>query len=377
MATYPTSGTTPWNTPLRTYIDNNGPTVYADPSGGDDLTALQAAVNAFGANGGVLLLRAGTYLLSNTLTIPNKVTVRGQGRSATTLKAGGSFPASTTLVKLGPASLVFATRLEDLTVDTNNVTGSQGVWGQLCQEMCGLSRVVVQNFKDNGIKFDTTANWMVEDCEIYPSTTGANHGIHANGAVGSSLVLRCTVGVNGLLTQGILAQNGTLAVIGLHVENCTDGILFDNEDGFAMNVTGPTVTANVTNLVRMASNSRYVTVSNITKFSATNTFKDDFFVLTNTDTYVQHAVLGDQYVARLHHYGDTVGFYGKAPVARGAALTAATAAAPAGGTGTAAGGWDTAAHRDTAITAINNLQTRVADLEARLNTSAGLGLISG
>lgn len=31
-------------------------------------------------------------------------------------------------------------------------------------------------------------------------------------------------------------------------------------------------------------------------------------------------------------------------------------AAPAGGVGTAAGGWDTAAHRDAAITLLNNIQ---------------------
>ena len=37
--------------------------------------------------------------------------------------------------------------------------------------------------------------------------------------------------------------------------------------------------------------------------------------------------------------------------------TASGGAAPAGGVGTAAGGWDTAAHRDSAITLINNIRT--------------------
>lgn len=54
-------------------------------------------------------------------------------------------------------------------------------------------------------------------------------------------------------------------------------------------------------------------------------------------------------------------------------LTAATAAAPAGGTGTAAGGWDTAANRDAAIAQINNLRTRVTEME---NALKALGLLS-
>jgi hypothetical protein len=51
---------------------------------------------------------------------------------------------------------------------------------------------------------------------------------------------------------------------------------------------------------------------------------------------------------------------------RQAALTAAAAAAPAGGTGTAAGGWDTAVNRDAAIATINNLRTRLGEVEAAL-----------
>lgn len=50
------------------------------------------------------------------------------------------------------------------------------------------------------------------------------------------------------------------------------------------------------------------------------------------------------------------------------AQIATVAAAPAGGTGTAAGAWDTAAHRDTAITLLNNLKTRMDALETKLQT---------
>jgi len=48
------------------------------------------------------------------------------------------------------------------------------------------------------------------------------------------------------------------------------------------------------------------------------------------------------------------------------ALTTPAAAAPSGGTGTAAGGWDTAANRDAAIATINNLRTRLGEVENAL-----------
>lgn len=66
-------------------------------------------------------------------------------------------------------------------------------------------------------------------------------------------------------------------------------------------------------------------------------------------------------------------FFGATEVARPAALTATAAAAPAGGTGTAAGGWDTAANRDAAIATINNLKTRVDELETKFRA---LGLLT-
>lgn len=54
---------------------------------------------------------------------------------------------------------------------------------------------------------------------------------------------------------------------------------------------------------------------------------------------------------------------------RQAGLTAPAAAAPAGGVGTAAGGWDTAANRDAAIATVNNLRTRLLEVETVLKSA--------
>lgn len=61
-------------------------------------------------------------------------------------------------------------------------------------------------------------------------------------------------------------------------------------------------------------------------------------------------------------------FFGGSAAPKPTALTPTVAAAPAGGTGTAAGAWDTAVNRDLAITTINNLKTRVDELETKLQS---------
>ncbi len=68
-----------------------------------------------------------------------------------------------------------------------------------------------------------------------------------------------------------------------------------------------------------------------------------------------------------------LGFYGATAVVKPTALTATVSAAPVGGTGTADGGWDTSTNRDLAIATINNLKTRVDQLETKLQT---LGLLT-
>ena len=68
-----------------------------------------------------------------------------------------------------------------------------------------------------------------------------------------------------------------------------------------------------------------------------------------------------------------VGFNGAAaqsPYASGGA-------APAGGVGTAAGGWDTAAHRDAAITLLNNIRAALVALVERQSEERPIGGASG
>jgi hypothetical protein len=72
------------------------------------------APEANAAGGGTVLLREGTYLINATLTPPANVTLRGQGRAATTIKASGLSAASIFVDMTNDFS-----GLRDLTVDAN------------------------------------------------------------------------------------------------------------------------------------------------------------------------------------------------------------------------------------------------------------------
>lgn len=284
----------------------------AAPCGGDDAPLLQAAMNAMAA-GGTLILRKGTYRLRSQLKVPNKVTIRGQGRSASTLAADPAyFPVNTPLVRLGNGlvGLAFASRVEHLSVDCSGIAGSTGIYANEIQEMCGPSFCIVGGFKKYGIHYEgNCANYEIDNCEIYPSTS-ATYGIFLDNSVGSNVVRRNTVGVSGHLDAAVYVLNGCAAILGLHVEDCTDGAVYDGSDGAIVGITGPTANGNVTNLVRMLANSRYVSVMGVVKNGATNAIKDEFFGKTITDPMVQSCILGDGYVARLDHYGDRAGFFG-------------------------------------------------------------------
>lgn len=371
LSSYPTEGEVDAKIANQHTADNlTYVSYFTAPSGGDDAPALQAAMTALGGSGGVLILQRGSYSLRSQIQVPNKVTLRGQGRSASTLEADPVyFPTSTPVVRLGDGTvgLAFSSRIEHLGVAANGVAGSIGVYSTEAQEMCGASFCIISGFTDKGIDTELgCANIEIDNCEIYPDGAGANYGIFLNDTFGASVVRRCTLGVSGHLTYGLVCGGGSMVALDIHVQNCVDGIYWDGGQGAAIGITGPTASSDVTNLIRMSSSSRYVTVVSAAKNGATHTVQDDFFGKTIDDQNVLNVTMGEAYTARLVHYGDTAGFFGATPVARAAALTAAAAASPAGGTGAAAGAWDTAANRNIAIATINNTATRITELETRL-----------
>jgi hypothetical protein len=222
----------------------------------------------------------------------------------------------------------------------------------------------------------------------YSMTTGSN-----NSAIGRAAQYSLTTGESnsaiGRAAQQYLANGSTAATIadnsvyiGANTKQSADSVT--NENVFGYNATGlgsNTVAIGDLNVTRtglrgsvdiVASSS---TTAGLTQASLVAAWTDSThatrkarLTLSAYDTAAREAIRAeaDGTVARL-------GFYGATAVVKPTSLTATVAAAPSGGTGTAAGGWDTAGNRDLAIATINNLKTRVDQLESKLQA---LGLLT-
>lgn len=133
MALLPFSSTTPLATFTRSGKVKQA--VYnvmdygADKTGvSDSTTAIQNAINAASsANGGIIYLPPGNYLLnSSALTVKNNTIIRGSGKNATILKVGASFSGVAMLYHIETLSNGSFNdwSLQDLTVDGTALSSS-------------------------------------------------------------------------------------------------------------------------------------------------------------------------------------------------------------------------------------------------------------
>lgn len=102
--------------------------------------------------GPVRIYATGQWLTNVTLDIPAEMVITGVGHQSSGtnygwgIKAGPSFPINSPLVQLGnPSSYSAGTRLEDVSIDCNSVTGSYAVLGQSLAEESGLRDFTILN----------------------------------------------------------------------------------------------------------------------------------------------------------------------------------------------------------------------------------------
>jgi len=99
----------------------------------------------------------------------------GMSRNNTQIQADPTFPGSTPVLTMGKASGMFGTRVKDLAIDCNNVTGSVGFLLNGCQEGSGLDRVQSLNALDAAVRL-STSNTQNITCYDVDCSTGAAAG---------------------------------------------------------------------------------------------------------------------------------------------------------------------------------------------------------
>ena len=202
----------------------------------DDTQAIIIAVNE-AAHGqgtaetrGLVVFPSGTFLVSRSLVIPNKVKLLGQGSRSTIIRAAPTFPADSAVVRLGTDSNVFDCSLDRLQIDCAGRLGSIGVYSGYANEQCGVYNCVIRDFRDYGVRFDTLIGASAVEVyrtEIHGSKAGFNGGIFCSQT--SCMLSVHDVTIAGSLHRtpgsfGINMESGHLIVRTLHCETVNTGI---------------------------------------------------------------------------------------------------------------------------------------------------------
>lgn len=123
-----------------------------------------------------LYLAAGSVFTTTAQwNIPTSSIVTGGGRApigggrGTTIKASSSFPSNKAVIYLGdigsPAGVGQGSRIENLTIDCNHVTGCSGVFSDRVQEQGGVRNVTIYNYPVFGVQ-------MLDQAQLSPGTGG-------------------------------------------------------------------------------------------------------------------------------------------------------------------------------------------------------------
>jgi hypothetical protein len=205
----------------------------------DDTAAINAAIaraaaTVGGAIGATVYFPPGTYLISSTITMPNRVGLVGDNNRGTIIKPHSSFAASYMFNAVNGTSSMFGSYLRDMYIDARGKNMTAVVWAQAWQETCGMQRVVVQ--------FDGTTNYgvlisdgyggaamtSIVDCEVFSNSTFASAaGIQVNqiSVIGGFVltVRNCTISgtTTNVLPYGVRLANDSCDIAVYHGEYVT------------------------------------------------------------------------------------------------------------------------------------------------------------
>lgn len=274
----------------------------------DDTIAIQAAIDAVDAYtyGGIVYLPPGAYLISETLVLPNRVTLRGGGAFPTRLIADDPFTGSW-MVQLGDGlgGNQFHVRVEHINFNASDVAGLGCIYSDQINEQSGVFWCDFNNYTTYGISIDGSVASEITTLKhlaFAPSEDGSSGAIKLDHVSGHNEIRNLTVagGIGGTHTDGILIYGGVVTIVDVHLEQCTNGIHLD--DGAIATVDGVYGHDSVTNLINIDSSVPAVILSNIVGVDSGSNYilVDDFRGVSYTVAakgmipfYVRPEITGD------------------------------------------------------------------------------------
>jgi hypothetical protein len=235
----------------------------------DDYTSINNAINycitVNSGNGVVLYFPGGTYLISQRITMPNRVGFQGANGRGTTIKPHSTFSDVYMFHAVNGTSSMFGSYLNDFFIDSRGKNLTSVVFSEAWQETGGMTRVVIvfDGTTLNGFEYSNgyggAALLSLKQIEIFSESTNINAtGIKINqvSSVGGFIVSveDCTIsGATGkILSSGIYMTNDALVLKTYHVEYVTSGVKLAGLSSLSVDTYTGSFNA-VTNLIELLS----------------------------------------------------------------------------------------------------------------------------
>lgn len=217
---------------------NVGSTYVVDSPTGNattDHAAITAQISAASAaGGGVVVLRAGTYVVASSVALKDKVSIVGAGKEATTIQGATGL---TNAVLLGSSGdTVSDLSIRDLTIDGNRTVFSTNIRGI---QVTSGARIIIDNIRiedvrDIGVYFNATTDSTIRDCVLYQCGKGGTtaHGMNLDPSCHRCMIVNNTIIKNGATGEtgfGIrLADSNDCLVQGNYIEQTTAVVTSSN-----------------------------------------------------------------------------------------------------------------------------------------------------
>lgn len=288
--------------------------------------------NPFPGSGNSALIKIifgpGLWYTNVPLTIGNAVITEGAGGGTvqgTTIQAvSGTFPTSTPMLTFANGGNgIFNSRISDMNLDCNNISGCSGIYSTELNEGSGGRDIGVWNFCTYGINIDASANsggsppnpaahYFFEKVSALPSTTcsssGSTIGIRLKGNAGDGpWTVRDVSVVGSSFLAGLWLDdmvNGSFQ--DLNIEGGVNGVLFGTAGISGITITNlQTFSGSPTNTINFNGEGEQITLYGLARGAATHILNDSLRGLTLNDTNIPMYVVGNGNVTLTTAYAPT------------------------------------------------------------------------
>ena len=202
----------------------------------DSTAAIVAAIdfaddlNAASEGGQVVYFPYGLYKVTSTITVPNKVRLRGVSARGSILKADAAFSGSYILDFVNGTTAMFDTGVSRMTLNCSSVSSLSAIRHNAPHENTEFDNILVSNFDTYGLEvanaYQGASHFLMTNTEFAPDN-GATSIYHNPGSFGTQIIIRgMTLHGDATASKGIHLKGANCRILaeGLHVEKCTSGV---------------------------------------------------------------------------------------------------------------------------------------------------------